>query len=99
MKDGHFNDISDIQDQLFTLLIDVGNGKYDRAFLNSLDGDLSKLGMNSLTFIKLLVLIEKRFELEIDFEEVPMETLNSLARFTTYLYDNSPLTAVTKGAI
>ena len=82
---------SDVQNQLFTVLTEVSNGKYNSDFLNSLDGDLSKLGMNSLTFIKLLVQIEKRFKLEIDFEVIPMETLNSLPEFTSYLYENSPI--------
>jgi len=83
--------INKVENALFDIITNVNPENYNTEFLNSLGGDLSKLGMNSLTFIKLLVQIEKEFQLEIDFEVVPMETLNSLNSFTAYLSKNSPV--------
>lgn len=54
----------------------------------SFDTDLISLGMNSLTFIKLLVNVETRFDIEFEEKFLDFNYLSSLNQLITYIADN-----------
>lgn len=54
--------------------------------------------LNSLSFIKLIVEVEKEFGLEIDEDSISLDKLGTLKSLAEYIRRNSTAGTVTKGA-
>lgn len=54
--------------------------------------------LNSLSFIKLIVEVEKEFGLEIDEDSISLDKLGTLKSLAEYIQRNSTAGTVTKGA-
>ncbi|OMF98443.1 phosphopantetheine-binding protein [Paenibacillus sp. FSL R7-0337] len=77
----------DINNRLFSLIADAVEGTLTSSQL-SLEQDLVSLGINSMDFIKLVVLIEKEFAIEFENEALDYRkfaTLNEIAEYIAHL--------------
>ncbi|MBU3198523.1 phosphopantetheine-binding protein [Clostridium estertheticum] len=52
------------------------------------DDDLIQMGVNSLNYIKLIVYIEKEFEIEFDDENLAIKKYDSIKSLTDYVQEN-----------
>ncbi len=76
--------IKEIIKQIFKEKIEIEI--FDEA---SFDTDLISLGLNSLTFIKLLVSIETRFDIEFEEEFLDFNYLSNLNQLVDYIAKNA----------
>lgn len=74
-----------IQDKIKDIIISVAETEIDKSMIESGDNDIQRLDLNSLNMIKMLVEIEKEFDIEIDFEETSPEIWSSLDSLSNYI--------------
>ena len=53
----------------------------------SLDDDLSKYNINSLTYIKIIVALEEEFDIEFDDDELDIKSFKTIGDFVKYTVD------------
>lgn len=65
-------------------MIEIVNANIEQAFLTSeqIDEDLSALGMDSITFIHVIVALEEAFDIEIPDEYLLITEMNTLSKMT-----------------
>lgn len=71
-------------DELQKKVIEIVNANIEQAFLTSeqIDEDLSALGMDSITFIRVIVALEEAFDIEIPDEYLLITEMNTLSKMT-----------------
>lgn len=74
-----------IQERIKAIIVSIADAKVNKDALDSGENALKKLGLNSLNMIKMLVEIEKEFDIEIDFEEINPEIWSSLDHLSHFI--------------
>lgn len=74
-----------IQDKIKNIIVSIADAKIDKTMIESGENGISRLGLNSLNMIKILVEIEKEFDVEIDYEEINPQVWSSLKQLSDYI--------------
>jgi acyl carrier protein len=74
-----------IQDRIKDIIVSSVDIKINKDDIAAGENGLNHLGLNSLNMIKMLVEIEKEFDIEIDFDEINPETWYSLDNLSNYI--------------
>jgi acyl carrier protein len=74
-----------IQEKIKNIIVSIADGKIDITMIESSENGISRLGLNSLNMIKILVEIEKEFDIEIDYEEINPHVWSSLDHLSDYI--------------
>jgi len=75
----------DIKDRIKDIIVKSVDTSVNKDDIAVGENGLNRLGLNSLNIIKMLVEIEKEFDIEIDFDEINPETWNSLDNLSDYI--------------
>ena len=71
-----------IEDKIKEIIISVADFPLDKASISEEDDGIRNLGLNSLTIIRMMVEIERYFDISIDIEdESVMHSLNKLSQY------------------
>jgi acyl carrier protein len=75
----------DIQEKIKEIIISVADVEIDKETIAAGKNSLNDIGLNSLNTIKMMVEIEKEFDIEIDFDEITPEVWSSLEHLSDYI--------------
>ncbi len=79
-----------VEDKVRTVLVEVLAGRFTAEQVN-LDADLvDEYGLDSLQLISFLLGIEDTFDLELDYENLELDHLRSVAQFASYVRELTP---------
>ncbi len=79
-----------VEDKVRTVLVEVLAGRFTADQVN-LDADLvDEYGLDSLQLISFLLGIEDSFDLELDYENLELDHLRSVAQFASYVRQLAP---------
>ncbi len=77
--------VLDIQDKIKEIIISVADFKMDKDMIEDGKDGIKKLGLNSLSLIRMLVDIENEFDVEIDMQEMGNESIFSIEDLAEYI--------------
>lgn len=75
----------DIKDRIKDIIVKSVDTSVNKDDIAVGENGLNSLGLNSLNIIKMLVEIEKEFDIEIDFDEINPEIWYSLDNLSNYI--------------
>jgi acyl carrier protein len=78
------SDQVNVQEKIKEIIFSIAEEDIDRNVILEENG-LRNVGLNSLNMIKILVEIEKEFDIEIDFDEITPATWYSLDNLSNYV--------------
>jgi acyl carrier protein len=77
--------LAEIQDKLKEIIVSVVDFELDKNTIDSGENGIHNLGLNSLAMIKMLVEVEKEFDVELDLEEADPEVWSSISNLAAYI--------------
>ena len=75
----------EIQDKIKEIIVSVVDFELDKNGIDSGENGIHNLGLNSLAMIKMLVEVEKEFDVELDIEEADPEVWSSVSNLSNYI--------------
>ena len=82
--------MNEVEDKVRDVLVDVLAGRFTAEQV-SLEADLvEEYGLDSLQMISFLLGIEDTFDLELDYENLELDHLRSVAQFASYVRQMAP---------
>lgn len=81
---------SEILDEVEDILISLVDFPLAKEDINLEDGGLEKMGLNSLIMVRLVVEIENKFDIDMDFEH-DMDIMKSMSKIVDYIIETKNL--------
>lgn len=78
------NKVDKIQEKILEIINEVMENAISS---NQINDDLAQLGMDSITFIRIVVILEETFNIEMPDEYLIMSEMNTIAKITKLIFD------------
>ncbi len=79
------NNLVGIQEKIKEIIISVADFELTQDSIDTGENGITKLGLNSLAMIKMMVEVEKIFDIEIDMEETDPQIWSSVTDLSGYI--------------
>lgn len=76
---------ANLRDDIKAMIIDASEGNLTPGELDAVGDDIAGLGMDSLAIIRIMVLIEEKFDIQMDMEENDPAIWRSLTSLCEYV--------------